>query len=733
MGDRSAILGKLREARAGLERDGGAAFDPVEDFGKFVFTEDRMRQYLTKSAYKAYLKTRTDRTPLDSDVADQLATAIKTWAVENGATHYTHQFQPLTGKTAEKHDTFLEPTDGGKAIFEFSGKLLLQGEPDASSFPNGGIRQTHEARGYTAMDTSSLCFLRPSVNGKTLIIPTAFVSWTGESLCHKSTLLRSVDVLSKAAVELLHLLGHKDVKHVETSLGAEQEYFLIDRGYYLSRPDLVQCGRTLFGQAVHRGQQLEDHYFGTIPSRVLAYMQDTEHELWRLGLPVKTRHNEVAPSQYETAPVFETASIACDHNNLEMDVMSEIAAKHGLAILFHEKPFANVNGSGKHNNWSMCTNTGLNLLEPTPKSGGSIASNKPFVAALAACIRAVDLHPDVMRSSIAVHGNDFRLGANEAPPAIMSVFLGTHLDEVVQSLMSGVDPKASANGHQHASTLDMKATAIPVLQRDPTDRNRTSPFAFTGNKFEFRAVGSSQNCCVTIMALNAMVAESLTYLTQQIEARMKADKDLDKAFYAVIAETLKKHYRVVFNGNGYSEEWVKEAATRGLKNLPKAPDALELLVSEKNVKLFEGVMSERELDCRKHVLIENYNLQAEIEATVAVDIARTKILPAVQAHQTAQAASMAALGAAGVKSSAQAACLNDYVSTVDALIVATNDLERLVKEAKGIEDSLAAAKFWGYEVGPAMLAVRAPADKLEGLTNNQLWQLPRYEEMLLLK
>jgi glutamine synthetase len=692
-----------------------------------VFDDRAMRSRLPAAAYESLRGTINAGTALDPKLADLVANAMKEWAVEKGAMHFTHWFQPMTGHTAEKHDSFLS-FSGDMPLVEFSGKALIKGEPDASSFPSGGIRSTFEARGYTAWDPTSPAFIRRGTRAATLCIPTAFCSWTGEALDTKTPLLKSTEALSREALRLLRVLGRTDVQHVYSTLGCEQEYFLVDRRFFLARPDLIASGRTLFGARPPKGQELEDHYFGTISDRVLAYMEDVEEELWRLGVPVKTRHNEVAPAQFELAPIFERSSVAVDHNMLTMDVLRKTALKHGLVCLLHEKPFAGVNGSGKHNNWSMSTDTGENLLDP----GSNPAENARFVVVLTAVLRAVDLHADLLRTSVATPGNDHRLGANEAPPAIISAYLGGELDEVCRGLITG----APAGERKGAQAMRLGATSLPPLPKDSTDRNRTSPFAFTGNKFEFRAVGSSQSPAGANIILNTIAAESLKHLADRIEDAARK-VGLETAVQQVVQEELKQHYRVVFNGNGYGAEWQQEAEKRGLPNMRNTVDALRNFASPENVKLFDsmGVFTKRELESRGTIAIENYEKHIAIEAQSCLDMARTMVLPAGLAMQQRIADSIRAVKGvdASLDLGPQDNLLRHVASTTSALLRAADALEQAIKLADNSghgDGGLARAVTLRDHVVVAAAGVRAAADALEEGVDDDLWPLPKYREML---
>ena len=697
----------------------------TELFGVNVFSDSVMRERLPDKVYKGLRETIKKGAPLDPNVADAVADAMKDWAMEKGATHYTHWFQPMTGLTAEKHDSFLSPVEDGKAIMEFSGKELVRGEPDASSFPSGGIRATFEARGYTAWDPTSPAFILENPNGTTLCIPTAFCSWTGEALDKKTPLLRSMDALSKQAVRVLKLFG-SDATRVGTTAGPEQEYFLIDRHFFFARPDLLNAGRTLFGAKPPKGQEMEDHYFGAIPERVLACMLESEQELYKLGIPVKTRHNEVAPAQYELAPIFETANVATDHNMLVMETMKRVAGRYGLQLLLHEKPFAGVNGSGKHLNWSMSDDSGNNLLKP----GDTPHDNAQFLVFLAAVIQAVARHGDLLRVSIATPANDHRLGANEAPPAIISIFLGDMLQDIVEQIEKG-----GAKSTKTGGTLKVGSDVLPTLPRDAGDRNRTSPFAFTGNKFEFRAVGSSQSISGSQVVLNTIVAESLDDIATSLEASVKAGKDLNTEIQTLLQKIIAESKKVIFNGNGYSEEWHKEAERRGLPNRRNTVDSLPDLVTPKSIALFGkyGVFSEREIHSRYEILLENYKKTIDIEAQLTVQIASRQILPAALRYQAEVAQSIANVKNAGASvPKSQVDLLNELSSTIEALQTSTARLSKAF-EAHAEGDSLAHAKHARDVLVPGMTDVRAAGDKLETLVADDLWPLPTYQEMLFVK
>jgi len=696
-----------------------------EVFGANVFGLEQMRERLPKAAYQSLKSCMELGQQLDADLADLVANEMKLWAMERGATHFTHWFQPMTGATAEKHDSFVDVDHGnGGVLMDFSGKALIKGEPDASSFPSGGLRATFEARGYTAWDPTSPAFIRETKSGATLCIPTAFCSWTGEALDEKTPLLRSAEALNTAALKVLRALGDDKVGHVYPTLGCEQEYFLIDRDLQVLRPDLVATGRTLFGAKPPKGQELEDHYFGSIPRRVLSFMQDVEQELWKLGVPVKTRHNEVAPSQYELAPIFERTTVASDHNMLTMEVLKQVAQRHGFHCSLHEKPYAGINGSGKHNNWSMSTDTGENLLEP----GSSPEQNMRFIVMLAAVLRAVDLYADVLRASIGTAGNDHRLGANEAPPAILSAYLGEQLTEVMEGLISGTGGESRKGGE-----MKLGVTSMPALPRDATDRNRTSPFAFTGNKFEFRAVGSSQAPSKPMMVLNSIVADSLEHIADEIEKRKGQGREA--AVNEVVTEVFTAHQRVVFNGNGYSEEWHHEAEKRGLPNVPNAVDALASFGVEKNVKLFErlNVLSPKESESRMNIQFEAYSKAIAIEGQSALSIARTMILPAAQKTQRDVADSLSSAKIHGLAIEKQSERLRDMTMRIEAFVQCIDELADVFDKCETHEGSeFEHAKAYRDLVVPAMNRLREQADQLETMTDDDYWPLPKYRELLFL-
>ena len=704
--------------------DAGSANIP-ELFGVNVFGLEQIRERLPKAAYQSLQRCMERGEQLDAHLADLVANEMKLWAVERGATHFTHWFQPMTGATAEKHDSFVDIDFGnGGVLMDFSGKALIKGEPDASSFPSGGLRATFEARGYTAWDPTSPAFIRETKSGATLCIPTAFCSWTGEALDEKTPLLRSAESLNRAALKVLKALGDDRVGHVFPTLGCEQEYFLIDRDLQVLRPDLVATGRTLFGAKPPKGQELEDHYFGSIPRRVLSFMQDSEQELWKLGVPVKTRHNEVAPSQYELAPIFERTTVASDHNMLTMEVLKQVAQRHGFHCTLHEKPYAGINGSGKHNNWSMSTDTGENLLEP----GNSPEQNMRFIVMLAAVLRAVDLYADILRASIGTAGNDHRLGANEAPPAILSIYLGEQLTEVMEGLISGNGGESRKGG-----TMQLGVTSMPALPRDATDRNRTSPFAFTGNKFEFRAVGSSQSPSKPMTVLNTIVADSLDYIADEVDAR-KA-QGLEAAVNDVVVEIFKAHQRVVFNGNGYSDEWHQEAAGRGLPNVPNAVDALANFGADKNVQLFDrlGVLSPKESESRMNIQLEAYAKAIAIEGQSALSIARTMILPAAQKTQRDVADSLSSAKIHGLAIEKQSERLRDMTMRIESFVQCIGELAEVFEKCEHHDGSeFEHACAYRDEVIPAMNRLREQADQLETMTDDDYWPLPKYRELLFL-
>jgi glutamine synthetase len=698
-------------------------------FGCMTFSGDTMLKRLPSDVFAKLQRTISEGSPLDPAIANTVAVAMKDWAIEHGATHYCHWFQPLTGISAEKHDAFLSPMADGSAIEKFSGNQLIVGEPDASSFPSGGIRDTYEARGYTAWDCTSPAFLMKNPSGIiTLCIPTAFVSWTGEALDKKTPLLRSIQALSTQAMRILKLFGtDKGVTHVAGTLGVEQEYFLVEREQFESRLDLALTGRTLIGASAPKGHQLDDHYFGAVPDRVLMFMAEVESRLFELGVPVKTRHNEVAPSQYEIAPTFENANIAVDHQMITMQVLRMVARKHGFECLLHEKPFAGINGSGKHNNWAIATSTGVNLLDPREETH----TNMQFLVFLAAVIRAVDMHADMLRASIASAANDHRLGANEAPPAIMSIFLGDMLTDIIDQLEHGTPKKTKSGGE-----LDLGASTLPQIPRHASDRNRTSPFAFTGNKFEFRAVGSTAAVAWPNTVLNTIIAESLDVIATELEkkaGRNPSEAKLETAVKAVLKDVIKKHRRVCFDGDGYSEAWHKEAEKRGLPNMRSTADCLGAFATKKAKDLFAKykVLNARELAARHDVLVEHYCTVLGIESRTLVQVARTQVLPAALRAQEELATTVSATLAADVDCAETQAELKAYVAMVNELRTATKELETL--SSRHHKDEVAEMRFLRDSVVPAMDRVRTACDALERVTPADTWPMPTYAEMLLLK
>jgi glutamine synthetase len=703
----------------------GPAKKASEDFGSLTFNDEEQRARLPKDVYRALRRSIATSEPLDPSLADAVASALRDWAVEHGATHYTHWFQPLTGITAEKHDSFLSPTADGKAVAEFGGKELVKGEPDASSFPSGGMRSTFEARGYTAWDPTSPPWLLVTPNGTTLVIPTAFVSWTGEALDKKTPLLRSMDGLSRQAVRILKLFGSK-AQRVYTTCGPEQEYFLIDRQFYFNRPDLINAGRTLFGAKPPKGQEMEDHYFGSIPDRVLAFMQEAERELYKVGVPIKTRHNEVAPSQYEVAPIFENANVATDHQMMTMEMLRRTAPKYGLACLLHEKPFAGVNGSGKHLNWSMSDDLGNNLLNP----GETPHDNMQFLVFCAAVLRAVNKFQGLLRFAIASAGNDHRLGANEAPPAIISIFLGDMLTDIFQQIEKAGAAKSTKSG----GILDIGVGVLPKLPRDAGDRNRTSPFAFTGNKFEFRAVSANQSIAMPNVALNVAVTESLDYCATELESSLKAGKKLEEAVKGLLTKLVKENKQIIFNGNNYSDEWQKEAGKRGLLNHRTSVDAFSEVLKPEVIKAFEqyGVLNERELRARHEIALEQYNKTINIEAQLMVLMASRSILPAAFRYLGELGQTVAAVKAAAGSSKEARKALDELSTLADACRSRTQALQKLL-EHEGNGDSLKHAKYFRDKVVPAMGALREAGDALESVVPQDLWPLPTYREMLFVK
>lgn len=688
-----------------------------EIFGSLVFNEAVMKDRLPKDVYKALQNTIKNGEPIDLKVANVVANAMKDWAIEHGATHFTHWFQPMTGITAEKHDSFISPTDDGKVIMEFSGKELVKGEPDGSSFPSGGLRSTFEARGYTVWDPTSFAYLR---NG-TLCIPTAFCSYGGQVLDKKTPLLKSMEAINKSAVRLLHLLGETDVKRISTTVGPEQEYFLIDKELYNKRIDLKFTGRTLFGAKPPKGQELDDHYFGAIKPRVVEYMKDLDEELWKLGVLAKTKHNEVAPAQHELAPIFTTTNVATDHNQLTMDVMKKVACKHGLMCLLHEKPFAGVNGSGKHNNWSISTDTGKNILNP----GKAPIHNKVFLTFLIAIIKAVHENQDLLRISVADAGNDHRLGGNEAPPAILSMFIGTDLEKVLKCVEEDLP-----YNEETLKSLEIDVNVLPSFKKDTTDRNRTSPFAFTGNKFEFRMLGSTANIACPNTILNTIVAESLDYISDYLEGK----DDLDKALNEVLKKILKEHKAIIFNGNNYAPEWVEEAESRGLLNLKSSVEALPHYTDEKNIKLFEkhGVYTKLELESRKEILLEKYCQTINIEALTMLEMVKKDIIPAICNYS--KDLTQGALAKKNLSSDIDVSLETSLVSKISSLSAClskkTSELDKVLLDAKDIEDSEELAKFYHDTVLSQMNEVRAIADELETIVGKGYWPFPTYTDLL---
>ena len=692
-----------------------------EIYGSLVFNDKIMREKLPKDMYKALKKTIENGTHLELDVANSVAVAMKEWALEHGATHYTHWFQPMTNFTAEKHDSFISPTGDGQVIMEFSGKELVKGEPDASSFPSGGLRATFEARGYTAWDPTSPAFIKD----RTLYIPTAFCSYSGEALDKKTPLLRSMDTLNKEAVKILRLLGNTEVKHIDTTVGPEQEYFLVDKDLYNKRKDLIFCGRTLIGAPAPKGQEMEDHYFGTLKPRVSAYMHDLDEELWKLGIPAKTKHNEVAPAQHELAPVFDTTNVAVDHNQLTMEIMKKVAAKHNMVCLLHEKPFEGINGSGKHNNWSMSTDTGVNLLDP----GKTPAENTQFLVFLVAVIKAVDDYADLLRISVASAGNDHRLGANEAPPAVVSIFLGDELTEVLKA----IENDEFFVGHG-AVQMDIGANVLPHFVKDNTDRNRTSPFAFTGNKFEFRMLGSSSSVANPNIILNTAVAEVLSQFYEELKD-VPAD-GMESAVHELLKKTIKEHKRIIFNGNGYTDEWIEEAEKRGLYNLVSTPDALPHFVDEKNEKLLTShhIFTHAELHSRYEIKLENYVKTLHIEAGTMVEIIQKDLLPAVTTYmeKLAQTAALKKSVVPDISVSAEAALLTRLTELSETMV---KDLERLKEDTAMAEyevgkDLLKSAKLYQSVVLTDMEKVRVSADAAEALIPDSILPYPTYGKLL---
>ncbi len=699
----------------------GNNFNVEEIFGSKVFTIGKMKERLPKTVYREVVKVMDQGGSLSKTSADVVAKAMKDWAIENGATHYTHWFQPLTGITAEKQDAFVtHPDEEGKMLMDFSGKELIKGEADASSFPSGGLRATFEARGYTVWDITSPVFLKEGATGVVLCIPTAFYSYTGEALDKKTPLLRSMEAVSEQALRIIRLFGNNTSKKVTASVGPEQEYFIIDREKYLKRKDLIFTGRTLFGAPAPKGQELEDHYYGAIRERIGAYMKDINIELWKLGVTAKTQHNEVAPAQHELAPIYETANIAVDHNQLVMETMKKVAGRHGLTCLLHEKPFAGVNGSGKHNNWSLSTDDGINLLDP----GVTPNDNIQFLLVLACILKAVDTHADLLRQSAADVGNDLRLGADEAPPAILSVFLGDQLDDVVAQLVETGIADHSIQGEK----LVTGVSTLTDIQKDATDRNRTSPFAFTGNKFEFRSVGSSDSIASPNTTLNAIVAESFCEAADELE---KAD-DFEQAVHDMIKKYLYDHRRIIFNGNGYSKEWVEEAARRGLPNIPSMVEAAEALTTEKSIRLFEkfGIYTKAELTSRQEITYETYSKYINIEAKTMIDMASKQYIPAVIGFTKNLADTIVALNSIGADCAVQKKLLSDVSGKLNEATEALNALSAVVARVEKLPTEKEKAFAFKDEVKPAMDSLRAPIDALEMMVDEKLWPVPNYDSLI---
>ncbi len=688
-----------------------------ESFGSMVFNDHVMRQRLPKDTYKTLKRTIEDGKKLDKSIADTVANAMKDWAIEKGATHFTHWFQPMTGITAEKHDSFISPTDGGRIVMEFSGKELIKGEPDASSFPSGGLRATFEARGYTAWDPTAYAFIKDN----TLCIPTVFYSYDGDALDKKTPLLRSMEVLNKQALRILRLFGNTTVNKVNTTVGPEQEYFLVDKDLYDKRKDLIFCGRTLFGAKPPKGQELEDHYFGAIKPRVLAYMKELDEELWKLGILAKTEHNEVAPAQHELAPIFTTTNIAADHNQLTMETMKNVATKHNLVCLLHEKPFAGVNGSGKHNNWSISTNTGINLLEP----GDSPEENAQFLLFLVAVIKAVDEYQDLLRLSVASAGNDHRLGANEAPPAIISMFLGDELTSILESIENG-----TTYNKKDKVEIKVGVHILPRFFKDTTDRNRTSPFAFTGNKFEFRMLGSALSISGPNIVLNTIIAEELSQFADKLENSTDFTTDL----HELIKTTISEHKRIIFNGNNYSDEWVKEAKARGLLNLKTTVDALPYFISDKNIKLFtkHKIFTETEMNSRYEILLENYCKSLNIEALTMIDMSKRNIIPSALNYvkKLSDTANSKAKLSSSISCEPEKTLVSKLSTLLDCLYKKTTALESKIIEAKGYDNIKQQADFYKDNILTAMQELRAVADEIEALVSEDYWPFPTYGQLL---
>ena len=691
-------------------------------FGSNVFSDAVMRERLPKTIYKALKRTIDDGEPMDPSIANVVANAMKDWAIEKGATHFCHWFQPMTGMTAEKHDSFISPTPDGRTIMEFSGKELTQGEPDASSFPSGGLRATFEARGYTAWDCTSPVFIKEDGSNITMYIPSAFFSYTSEALDKKTPLLRSMATLNKQAMRVLRALGNTTSKRVIATLGAEQEYFLIDHKFAESRLDLLLTGRTLFGAAPPKGQEMEDHYFGSLHERIASYMNEINTELWKLGVSAKTQHNEVAPAQYELAPVFGTVNVATDHNQLTMETMQKIALRQGFVCLLHEKPFAGVNGSGKHNNWSLVTDDGINLLEP----GTTPHDNEQFLVFLCAIVRAVDKYSKLLRSTVATAGNDHRLGANEAPPAIVSIFLGEQLADIFEQLAQG-----GATASKQGGQMKLGVTTLPRLPKDCTDRNRTSPFAFTGNKFEFRMAGSSQSTAGPNYVLNTIVADILAEIADELEGAA----DVNATAQQILQKVATLHKNIIFNGDNYSNDWVVEAEKRGLPNIRNAVDSMNCLLDESVAELFEThqVLSKSELHARHEILLERYCKEINIEALTMLQMAKRQILPAAMEYSGSVAGTAAAVKAVGANADAHCKSLNEICTLIGSLQDGIATLESAVDKASGVDDVAEQAAAYRDAVIPAMGAVRDSADKLEMIVDAAIWPLPTYSEMLFIR
>lgn len=693
----------------------------AEIFGKDVFNDTVMQERLPKKVYKDLKKTIEEGKELDLATADVIAHEMKEWAIEKGATHYTHWFQPLTGVTAEKHDSFISaPLSNGKVLMSFSGKELIKGEPDASSFPSGGLRATFEARGYTAWDCTSPAFVRHDAAGATLCIPTAFCSYTGEALDQKTPLLRSMEAISEQSLRLLRLFGNTTSKKVTPSVGPEQEYFLVDAEKFMERKDLIYTGRTLFGAMPPKGQELDDHYFGTIRQRIAGFMRDVNEELWKVGVTAKTQHNEVAPAQHELAPIYAEANVAVDHNHIVMQTLKRVACQHGMKCLLHEKPFAGVNGSGKHNNWSLTTDDGKNLLEP----GRTPHENIQFLLVLTCILKAVDIHADLLRESAADPGNDHRLGANEAPPAIISVFLGEQLEDVLEQLISTGEATHSLKGGK----LETGVRTLPDLAKDATDRNRTSPFAFTGNKFEFRMVGSRDSVAGPNVVLNTIVAEAFSEACDVLEA----SDDFEKALHDLIKKYAIEHQRIVFNGNGYSDEWIEEAERRGLPNLKSMVEAIPALTEEKTVEMFEKfkVFTKTELESRAEIKYENYSKAINIEARTMIDMASKQFIPSVIKYTKSLADTVIAVKEAGADMSVQCELLSEVSALLSEVKKALDILKTVTEKASDMEEGEMQARYYHFHVVPAMEALRAPVDKLEMIVDKEAWPMPSYGDLI---